>query len=107
MARTGFAQASKLVALSEIVKLKEWCIFKHFLGLLVFRDPELLKIQVCQLLSEKRESGHTAASNITGTCADLLPALNKNFYCYLTRTVSVVQCDAERWCCWTLNKAEG
>lgn len=98
MARTSFAQASKLVALSEIVKLKEWCIFKYVLRLLVFGAPELLKVQVCQLLSENGESGHTAASNITGTCADLLPALNKNSYCYLTRTVSVVQCNTEKWC---------
>lgn len=71
MARTSFAQASKLVALSEIVKLKEWCIFKYVLRLLAFGAPELLKVQVCQLLSENGESGHTAASNITGTCVKI------------------------------------
>lgn len=71
MARTSFAQASKLVALSEIVKLKEWCIFKYFLRLLVFGAPELLKAQVCQLLSENGESGHAAASDITGTCVKI------------------------------------
>lgn len=62
VARTSFARASKLVALSEIVKLKEWCIFKYFLRLLVFGAAELLKVQVC---------GHTAASNKTGTCVKI------------------------------------